>query len=921
MRKYSVALITIGVAIFLVACGGGDGPSFERERPTLGYRLSVTPDSPSMPAHPARNPIYPEDTPFATRVVVRVARSNGGVPEDGTTVRLRATPANLGMLSAAPGVTLDAGEGERPISAFIPTSSTLSLPLQDGRAEFYLHSGRQTGTVTLEASFTASSNGSSDTLTQAASVQLQSTSMAPLEAVTFITPRTRLPKNPIENYVPFVGAPYTNSVVVRARQLNGEPMFNTDDIDVCDGEGLLIEAKVPGDGVLRLSKPNSTDPDCEIDFFRGFFLNLPNFFGAAGRAQYFVHSRDRAGSADLIVSYMDIDTGKIIEDSIAFEVIDGGANGLPADISFSQDEGGLYVEGSGGRSSKSISVSVVDGGNQGVLDPSNGSGDPLFNNLKIEILDNGGASDARLFANSASGETQSGSTVHTFTENGQASFSIRSGSRTGSLSLRVTADGLDNNVDNGISDPVSATTEVLISDGQLFSLTFTDPGLVTINQVPGETGDGSRDGTYGLRLSVQANDRLGNPVIPGTNVQFGLVDYPLVDGSYPAGGAGVFALSGGDGNPEEAGFTFTAPNGAFINDPDGQVEPGDSILLDGQNVEGNRDADLTLQRIVSSVTGNQSLRVERRFNPNDGTGAMRDSGPVIPYIIGRARHGAIEATAQTDERGVASVKMNYPVSQINRRVAVWAQSEGSTFSVGGSNFTRTVGDITIERYYSAGVTTIVASPERIPASGTSLVSVCVFDEIGAPIPGATIGFSVSGGSGSVSIDGQVGSGTVANATGFDGCTLAEVTPTGQTPGSGETTIQFSTTGVQEPAEVIVTEITTAILQVIPSALRGNTTRDITLRLLDSSGQPLAGVQLTGACTVGGDGFAEILTPPGTTDENGETIARIRVSGMQICGAPPSGQCTFTTASGTPEGTLDLQGINLLEANFSPDPCA
>lgn len=916
MRNSCISALVFVSVLILAACGGGDGGSFEPSPPNAGFRVTVTPDSTSIPVHRAETPVYPDDTPFATRVVVSVERSNGSVPGDGQSVTLRASPSSRALIAAPPGTAFE-GEAAVEIPPFIPLSSSISRPLSGGKAEFFVHSRGQTGSVTLEASFTASSGGTTQTVRGDATISVVQTSLEPLEAITFSAERTTLPKNTSSSYTPFIGSPFTSSVVVQQRSLDGRfmPTANRDEGDD------FTQGTMPLDGVAAISILN--DPESDIDEFRTLWGSIAAGRGAAGQSQFFVHALDKAGTAVFSVSYVDPLTNRAIGRSLEFNVIDTASNGLPVDLTLSQDDGGLYVEGSNGRTAKPVNVQLFDGGGERALDPGGPDGSPAFNNVRFEIIDNGGASDARLTANSAHGGSNSGTMVESFTVNGQSNVSVRAGSRTGVLTIRATADAHDNNVENGITDPVTASITVAISDGQLFSLTFTDPGLVTINEIPGQSGDGARDGTYGLHLSVQANDRLGNPVIPGTNVQFGLVDYPLVEGSYPAGGAGVFALSGGDGNPEEAGFTFTAPNGAFINDPDGQVEPGDSILLDGQNVPGNRDADLTLQRIVSSVTGNQSLRVERRFNPNDGTGSMRDSGPVIPYIIGRARHGAIEATAQTDERGVASVKMNYPVSQINRRVAVWAQSEGGTFSVGGSNFTRTVGDITIERYYSAGETFITASPSRIPASGTSLVSICVFDEIGAPIPGALIGFSVSGGSGSVSIDGQVGSGTVANATGFGGCTFTEVTPTGQTPGAGETSIFFTTSGVTEPAEVVVAEISSAILQVTPSAIRGNNSRDVTLRLVDSSGSPLAGVQLTGTCSVsGGEGLAEILTPPGVTDANGETTTRIRTSGMQICGSPPSGSCEFTTASGSPTGTLTLLGVNLEGANFSPggDPC-
>src|SRR5690606_7732592 len=124
-------------------------------------------------------------------------------------------------------------------------------------------------------------------------------------------------------------------------------------------------------------------------------------------------------------------------------------------------------------------------------------------------------------------------------------------------------------------------------------------------------------------VAIVATDRLGNPVLPGTTITFGLIDEPQQFG------VGDFFLSGLDGNPQEGGTNFTAPGGAFLT-AGGGAGPGDALVLFGEDLIGNRDHE-SARRIVS-VNSQTSLTVKRRFNHNDTTGSVVNSGPVLPYV-------------------------------------------------------------------------------------------------------------------------------------------------------------------------------------------------------------------------------------------------------------------------------------------------
>src|SRR5690606_2046668 len=302
----------------------------------------------------------------------------------------------------------------------------------------------------------------------------------------------------------------------------------------------------------------------------------------------------------------------------------------------------VYVVGSGGPTFTTFSVRVEDGSGEEVPDPV--SGNTAFNNVRLEIIGDGVAAGEQLSGVNAQGQNVEGTSINLRTNNGVAGATFRAGSRTGTTVIRATADRADNNVDNGITDPVVGEGSIVISDGRLFSLEITSPSVsaIAVNPVSPlveAAGDElavppNPDGTYSLTVAAIATDRQGNPVLPGTVINFGLIDEPQVVG------VGDFQIAGGDGNPQEAGTLFTAPGGAFQT-AGGGAGPGDTLALFGEESDGNRDHEST--RRIANINSQTSLNVTRRFNRNDDTGSIVDRGAVIPYVIGRATDGNVVA--------------------------------------------------------------------------------------------------------------------------------------------------------------------------------------------------------------------------------------------------------------------------------------
>ncbi|TLY47386.1 MAG: hypothetical protein E6K53_16555 [Gammaproteobacteria bacterium] len=494
------------------------------------------------------------------------------------------------------------------------------------------------------------------------------------------------------------------------------------------------------------------------------------------------------------------------------------------------------------------------------------------------------------------------------------------------MQVKATVDRGDNNVDNQVQDPISATATVIVSDGKLYSLTLTSPGsnapailinrvstLATLVNQTGTTIPPDPNATYSFTVSAIGTDRQGNPPLPGTTVNFGSIDTPQSNFT--------FNISGVQGDPQEGGKVFSAPDGHFVT-AGGGVGPGDTVVVFGKQIQGapvgNDDLESAVK--VASVVSETQLNVATAFNFNDTTGATVNNGPVLPYVVGRATVGNISTPATTDSVGVASTKLNYPVSQLGRLAAVWAQGTGVD-TVNGS--VRTVTDAAITAFPGVAPAKIIISPNPIPGNLTTSVQVCIYDALGSPLPGVAFGFSFTNlGVGSGSVDGVSGSGTTASVTGSSGCVVTTVITSGiASSGSGGSggsssgpSLTFSAGSASATAPI--TASGGLILLANPSACGGTgCAGPVTLTLLNSNGTPVSGVQLTGTCT--GDPSIGFTDGPGVTNANGVTTVTIFAT-LNGVGSAKSGSCTFTTATGSPTATVTLQGVDLCKGG-SPLP--
>jgi hypothetical protein len=882
--KQFKAASLIFLAAVLAACGGGGGSNSDSGFNPPGARATATAQSASVPAG------------SATDISVRITEASGAAVRDGIVVTGSVSPSSVGSVFGV--------DGSGGITQ-LATATTAG-----GNANFRFV-GQQPGTATV--SFTAADpNTSGRTVT--ASVTITVTEGTP--RISMQATRTTIPINTY-NIQPFFGSPYMSEVTITVRDSAGNAVSQPDGVQVS------INPVGPA-GFSTLDDPETEDINEFFVIMGQAPVNL-----LAGKATVFVHSENQTGTSVLTAATQDPVTGQTFSASLTFNFVATLPEG-PEEIFVSHPDRPVYVQGSGANTTLQIEAIVSDGIGQPIRDPQ--SGNVAFNNIRAELISTG-PDPGRLIAINAAGQQVSGTSIALRTNSGIGNITYRAGTQAGQYLIRITADRADNNVDNGIQDPVVGETRATVSDGRLFSLTITSPrpNAILVNRVDEsvepEPGLLPRDpnGTYSLTVSVLATDREGNPIPEGTEIEFGLVDHPVV--GYPNLGSGVFAISGIDGDPEEGGFNFHAPTGQFNTSayPSG---PGDTLLVFGKDVPGNRDLE-SARRIASNVAINR-LTVAQRFNRNDDSGSILNQGPVLPYVIGRATEGNINARASTNAIGVATAKLNYPVSRLNKSVLVWARA----LTTDTSGNAKLVTDIAGYVYPGIAPLRLIASPKQIPANRTVPVQVCVEDAITQHMPGVWINFTITGASGSV--DGQSTSGVVASPTGPGGCVIAMVTTTGVLPGDAPRVIF---TAGQARDEVEIVPPGSAVLQAMPSAFRGDGTRTIQLTLLDGNGAPLRDVQLRGSCTTSGaDAMLSIVSGPGVTDASGQTSATVSASGFYSCpavpateGPPPTpaiparapvtGTCTFSGPGGSPSTVVQVSSVDgrNLGGGVSPAP--
>ena len=854
-------------------------------------------------------------------LTVTVTRRNGTPETDGTLISAIVSPPSIGSI---------AGSGSGTVGGS-------SSPLSGGVASFVFIANNTPGTATITVSVPPV-NGHPTTVTSKVNITVvQGDGNNPSLKVTPST--VTLPQN-LVGAGPYFGSPYMAEVQVEWRGLISGQLLNGK-ISVATAPVGSIAFSTLDDPTTPWTGETKTPQTAEGNEFLTELGSGPVNV-TAGIGTIFIHSGATTGPATLTITAVDPETNRTISSQIAVNVITPPGANLPTSVTLSQAAGGVYINGSNGPQSKIVNATLTNIYGTPVV------AKPGVDNVRFDIVGPSGT-DAKLFGTSAGGAAQIDTSVKTAAGAGDANVYLVAGNVQGPVQIRATVDGYDGDVGNGVTIPITATTTVVVSDGQLYSLTITSPVInaIAVNGITSSSSNSSGSGgttptqpdaTYSLTVSAIATDRQGNPVLPGTPIRFGLIDTPQAPDHSSACGLGAFQICGSQGNPQPGTMSFTAPDGRF-HSAGGGAGPGDTLVVLGKQWHGTPagNDDLESALLISGIVDDTRLFTIFPFNRNDTTGTSVASGPVLPYVIGRATIGNINSPVTTDSSGAATItgtattKLNYPASQLNRSVVIYAQGTGTDTNAAAGG-TRIVTDAVVTIYPAVADLIVSASPNPIPGNIAVPVLVCVVDALHMPIPGMRFNFSFSNlglGSGTVdaAVNGTATSGWTQEMTDSTGCLTAQVSTLGIAAtsssggsSSGTPTLNFTAAGYSAggPGSVAIpiTAGGNLVLLASPSAL-GGTGGSVVLTLLSSNGLPVSSAQLTGTCT--GD-TVSLNLGPGTTDDKGKTTASIGAN-LDGYGSAGSGTCTFTTANGSPTATVSLKGTDQckLLADPSTDP--
>jgi len=895
MKNLALTFLLFALIITLTSCGGGGGGATgggSGPTPENGLVVTVTPVLTSLPANTLGYPIF-VGSPFLTQVNVRTTFANGQEVATGTVVHLQSNNA-IGAFISIP----DDPETE-DVNEFAQGFVGVNQETVGATASFFIHSGPEVQTVTFTATAThpTSGRGYSKNL----NFNITEGPDPAVQQLLVTRPRNDIPANS-QNIEYFNGSPFVMDTDVQFRDVFGN--FTNPELGASGFPE--VEVSVSPSNVMYFTTTDYEDTT-NIDEFTD--QRLRSLRISAGHGPMFLWARDIPGSATVSLSALEAGSGLRVNYAFNVEVVNDGSNpALPTDISLISNNS-LYTNGSGGNTNQNINL-TVNSGNVPVLDPQ-------VNNIKLSIITDAPNSGEKLSAVNAFGSSVQGTSINIATVNGIANALINSGTNSNTITLTATIDRADNNVDNGIQDGISTVSNYIVSDGVLWALELTSPALDSLTVNGSTTGEGAdltydfQDGTYSLVISAIGTDKGGNPALPQT-LQFGMINSPIA--GYPENGSGFFVHSASDGDPQEGGRVFTSISGGFLTAAGG-VQPNDTLVVFGEESLGNEDLESAVT--VSSVNSQTNLSIVEVFNRNDSTGTINNDFGILPYAIGRAVDGNIQATAVINENGVATTRLVYPVSQLGRIAAVYVKGQGSI----NNGVAKSVTDVELTAFpgvegFNDQNSTLTVSPNIIPSNIANVgFVVCIADSARNPLPGRYISFSYVGGNGQGTIDGQSGAGVMNAPTGADGCTVGAASTTGVIPGistdagfnffAGSLTCDTGGTGGQSVC-LIVEPPGGAVLNANPSSFLSSGTKTITLTLYDGSGTPITGASIAGECDQVSGGSLGIVSGPSLTDSQGQSIVRVSAA-LDAPDGGLDGTCTFTTASGEPTVDVNFTG--------------
>ena len=306
-------------------------------------------------------------------------------------------------------------------------------------------------------------------------------------SITLRAEKTNLPVN-VGHVAAGIGAnaPYTTTLYVDAKK-GSAPVPGGKDIFACNVAGGLDTGSLyylDGDSSHEDGKKNPLA-------YRSITLG-----SNAGGNSFHFHAGNQTGIATITCAVTDPRDSKVYSASVNITVGGGAGTGKAASVYAVATSSylGTKYNVSNIPSNIGINAVVMDDFVQPIPDPSAA-------NVQVRIIQNSAAAmDARLLS-----DAQSGNVVQVATRSGVALFSLSSGAARGVILLELRADRYDNNVANGIQDPIVQWTTVPVIDGlSSLPLALNPMALQADNGVPFAQALEASNGTPPYRWTISS---------------------------------------------------------------------------------------------------------------------------------------------------------------------------------------------------------------------------------------------------------------------------------------------------------------------------------------------------------------------------------------------------------------------------------
>lgn len=296
-------------------------------------------------------------------------------------------------------------------------------------------------------------------------------------SITLRAEKTQLPLN-VSNYPVGQGvyAPFSTTLYVEGKE-GGRPIPGGEDIFACNIAGGL-------DSGSLYYLDGDPEHEEEVDDGNGGKVKVPLAYRSitlgsnSGGNSFHFHAKNQAGTARITCTVTDPRDKKV--HSAAVDIAVGGITGKPASLRMVVPSERSYMGTKGNADIRNLPSTTIMQAlvqDDAIQPVSSSSGA----NVQVRILAGTDAAvGARLVAGSLSGGVLQLPSI-----GGVAQFSLLSGSDTGPVFLEFTADRYDNNVGNGIQDPISIIDVMYVLEGLTDPLQVADDDLGDVtNTIP-----------------------------------------------------------------------------------------------------------------------------------------------------------------------------------------------------------------------------------------------------------------------------------------------------------------------------------------------------------------------------------------------------------------------------------------------------